>query len=157
MPLNPYISDLIVEQRDVRIISFATPNLQIKNISFFRSMNYLDFEKPLDELNDQLVKARQIAEKGKVDVTSLIAEIEKKIDDTRKNIYSNLTAWQKVQLSRHPDRPYALDYIRSITNNTFMEFFGDRSVKDDKAMIGGFGAIDGKTIMFIGQQKGNNT
>lgn len=120
-------------------------------------MNYLDFEKPLDELNDQLVKARQIAEKGKVDVKSLIAEIEKKIDDTRKNIYSNLSPWQKVQLSRHPDRPYTLDYIKSITNNSFMEFFGDRSVKDDKAMIGGFGAIDGKTIMFIGQQKGNNT
>jgi len=120
-------------------------------------MNYLDFEKPLEELNDQLVKARQIAEKGKVDVKSLIAEIEKKIEDTRKIIYSNLTAWQKVQLSRHPDRPYTLDYIRSITNNTFMEFYGDRSVKDDKAMIGGFGAIDGRTIMFIGQQKGNNT
>jgi len=120
-------------------------------------MNYLDFEKPLEELCDQLEKARQIAEKGKVDVKSLIEEIEKKIEDTKKNIYSNLTPWQKVQLSRHPDRPYTLDYIKSITNNTFIEFYGDRNVKDDKAMIGGFGAIDGQTVMFIGQQKGNNT
>jgi acetyl-CoA carboxylase carboxyl transferase subunit alpha len=120
-------------------------------------MNYLDFEKPLEELNDQLVKAKQIAEKGKVDVKSLINEIEKKIDDARKNIYSALTPWQKVQLSRHPDRPYTLDYIKYITNNTFIEFYGDRSVKDDKAMIGGFGSVDGKTMMFIGQQKGNNT
>jgi len=120
-------------------------------------MNYLDFEKPLEELCDQLEKARQIAEKGKVDVKSLIEEIEKKIEDTKKNIYSNLTPWQKVQLSRHPDRPYTLDYIKSITNNTFIEFYGDRNVKDDKAMIGGFGAVDGQTVMFIGQQKGNNT
>lgn len=120
-------------------------------------MNYLDFEKPLEELRDQLEKAKQIAEKGKVDVKSLIEEIEKKIEDTKKNIYSDLTPWQKVQLSRHPDRPYTLDYIKSITNNTFIEFYGDRNVKDDKAMIGGFGAIDGQTVMFIGQQKGNNT
>lgn len=120
-------------------------------------MSHLDFEKPLEELRDQLEKAKQIAEKGKVDVSSLIQEIEKKIEDTRKNIYGNLTAWQKVQLSRHPDRPYSLDYIRAITNNSFIEFFGDRNVKDDKAMIGGFGSIDGQTIMFIGQQKGNNT
>ncbi|MBL7914791.1 MAG: acetyl-CoA carboxylase carboxyltransferase subunit alpha [Bacteroidia bacterium] len=120
-------------------------------------MSHLDFEKPLDELKDQLEKAKQIAEKGKVDVSGLIMEIEKKIEDTRKNIFSNLTAWQKVQLSRHPDRPYSLDYIKAITNNTFIEMFGDRNVKDDKAMIGGFGMVDGQTIMFIGQQKGNNT
>jgi acetyl-CoA carboxylase carboxyl transferase subunit alpha len=120
-------------------------------------MSHLDFEKPLDELKDQLEKAKQIAEKGKVDVSGLILEIEKKIEDTRKNIFSNLTAWQKVQLSRHPDRPYSLDYIKAITNNTFIEMFGDRNVKDDKAMIGGFGMVDGQTIMFIGQQKGNNT
>lgn len=131
------------------------------NISIFvieiNDMNYLDFEKPLDELNDQLVKAQQIAEKGKVDVSSLITEIEKKIEVAKKNIYSDLTAWQKVQLSRHPDRPYALEYINSITNDSFLELFGDRGVKDDKAMIGGFGSIDGKTVMFIGQQKGVNT
>jgi acetyl-CoA carboxylase carboxyl transferase subunit alpha len=120
-------------------------------------MGHLDFEKPLDELQDQLEKARQIQEKGKVDVKSLVQEIEKKIEDTRKNIYTNLTPWQKVQLSRHPERPYSLDYIRAITNNTFLELFGDRNVKDDKAMIGGFGSIEGQTVMFIGQQKGNNT
>jgi len=120
-------------------------------------MSHLDFEKPLDEIKDQLEKAKQIAEKGKVDVKNLIEEIESKIEDTRKSIYSNLTAWQKVQLSRHPDRPYSLEYIKYITNNTFIEMFGDRNVKDDKAMIGGFGAIDGQTVMFVGQQKGNNT
>ncbi|MBL0343188.1 MAG: acetyl-CoA carboxylase carboxyltransferase subunit alpha [Bacteroidetes bacterium] len=120
-------------------------------------MNYLDFEKPLEELNDQLEKAKQIAEKGKVDVKSLIEEIEKKIEDTKKHVYGDLSPWQKVQLSRHPDRPYTLDYIKNITNNSFVEIFGDRNVKDDKAMIGGFGMVDGQTIMFIGQQKGSNT
>lgn len=120
-------------------------------------MSQLDFEKPLDELKDQLDKAKQIAEKGKVDVKNLIEEIEQKIEETRKTIYSNLTAWQKVQLSRHPERPYSLDYIKAVTNNTFIEMFGDRNVKDDKAMVGGFGAIDGQTVMFVGQQKGNNT
>lgn len=120
-------------------------------------MSYLDFEKPLEELKDQLAKARQIAEKGKVDVKGLIDEIETKIEEARKNIYGNLTPWQRVQLSRHPDRPYSLDYIKYITDNTFTEFYGDRGVKDDKAMIGGFGTLDGNTIMFIGQQKGNNT
>jgi acetyl-CoA carboxylase carboxyl transferase subunit alpha len=120
-------------------------------------MSQLDFEKPLDELKEQLEKARQIAEKGKVNASGLVEEIEKKIELTKKNIYSNLTAWQKVQLSRHPERPYSLDYIKSITNNNFLEFYGDRNVKDDKAMIGGFGSLDDQTIMFIGQQKGNNT
>jgi acetyl-CoA carboxylase carboxyl transferase subunit alpha len=120
-------------------------------------MSQLDFEKPLDELKEQLEKARQIAEKGKVNASGLVEEIEKKIELTKKNIYSNLTAWQKVQLSRHPERPYSLDYIKYITNNSFLEFFGDRNVKDDKAMIGGFGSLDDQTIMFIGQQKGNNT
>lgn len=120
-------------------------------------MAYLDFEKPLEELNDQLQKARQLEQKGKVDVKSLIAEIEKKIIEARKKIYADLTPWQRVQLSRHPDRPYSLDYINAISNGTFMEFFGDRAVKDDKAMIGGFGMVDGKSVMFIGQQKGNNT
>lgn len=120
-------------------------------------MSYLDFEKPLEELKDQLAKARQIAEKGKVDVKGLIDEIETKIEEARKNIYGNLTPWQRVQLSRHPDRPYSLDYIKYITDNTFTEFYGDRGVKDDKAMIGGFGTLEGNTIMFIGQQKGNNT
>jgi acetyl-CoA carboxylase carboxyl transferase subunit alpha len=134
----------------VSFLIFVTKFTEIK-------MAYLDFEKPIEELNEQLIKAKQMDEKGKVDVKSLIAEIERKITDSRKRIYADLTPWQRVQLSRHPDRPYALDYIKSITGNTFLELFGDRGVKDDKAMIGGFGSVDGNTIMFIGQQKGNNT
>lgn len=117
----------------------------------------MDFEKPIDELKEQLEKAKQIGAKGKVNTEKLVAELEKKIEEVKKDIYSNLTAWQKVQVSRHPDRPYSLDYINAITEGNFIELYGDRNVKDDKAMIGGFGSVDGKTIMFIGQQKGNNT
>ncbi|MCW5920289.1 MAG: acetyl-CoA carboxylase carboxyltransferase subunit alpha [Bacteroidetes bacterium] len=119
--------------------------------------NYLDFEKPIEELYEQLEKTKQIGTKGKIDVNNLLSEIEEKIQVAKKQIYSNLTPWQRVQLSRHPDRPYTLDYINAITDNTFIELHGDRNVKDDKAMVGGFGTVDGKTIMFIGQQKGNNT
>src|SRR6185436_15347752 len=114
----------------------------------------LDFEKPIEELAEQLDKAKQIGAKGKINTEKLVIELEKKIEETKKDIYTNLTAWQKVQLSRHPDRPYSLDYIHTITEGNFIELFGDRNVKDDKAMIGGFGSVDGKTIMFIGQQKG---
>lgn len=117
----------------------------------------LDFEKPIEELVEQLDKAKQIGSKGKVNTEKLVFELEKKIEETKKDIYSNLSAWQKVQLSRHPDRPYSLDYINAITGGKFIELFGDRNIKDDKAMIGGFGMLEGKTIMFIGQQKGNNT
>ncbi len=117
----------------------------------------LDFEKPLEELNEQLQQARKIAEKGKVNVDKVIKDLETKIEKTRKDLYTHLTAWQRVQLSRHPDRPYTLDYIQSITANSFIEMYGDRQVKDDKAMIGGFGSVDGQTVMFVGQQKGNNT
>ena len=117
----------------------------------------LDFEKPLEELQEQLVKAKQIADKGKVNVDNVIKDLEIKIEKTKKDLYSNLTPWQRVQLSRHPDRPYSLDYINAITEGNFLELFGDRQVKDDKAMIGGFGSIDGHTVMFVGQQKGNNT
>jgi acetyl-CoA carboxylase carboxyl transferase subunit alpha len=120
-------------------------------------MSHLDFEKPLEELNEQLVKARQIGEKGKVDTSKLVADIEKEILDTKTKIYTNLTSWQKVQLSRHPDRPYTLEYFKHISGDTFFELHGDRSVKDDKAMVGGFGSIEGQTVMFIGQQKGINT
>ena len=120
-------------------------------------MNQLDFEKPIGELMEQLEKTKQIAEKGKVDVKKVIEELEKKIEDTRKDIYSSLSAWQKVQLSRHPDRPYTLSYIEAMTGNNFIELHGDRTVGDDKAMVGGFGSVDDQTIMFIGQQKGSNT
>ena len=117
---------------------------------------YLDFEEPIQVLVEQIEENKKLQEKG-VDTAKIDKEIEKKIQDTRKEIYSNLTAWQRVQVSRHPDRPYTLAYINSISNGTFIELHGDRNVKDDKAMVGGFGSIDGQTVMFIGQQKGINT
>lgn len=120
-------------------------------------MNYLEFEKPIEELEEQLEQMKKAAEKSGVDASKTIAEIEEKIKQTKIDIYSNLTPWQRVQASRHPDRPYTLAYIESITNGTFIELHGDRTVKDDKAMVGGFGEINGKTVMFIGQQKGVNT
>ena len=120
-------------------------------------MNYLDFEKPIAELAEQLEKVQQVAEKSGVDVSKTIADIEEKIRQAQTEIYSKLTPWQRVQVSRHPDRPYTLAYIDFLTDSTFIELHGDRTVKDDKAMVGGFGSIDGKTVMFIGQQKGINT
>lgn len=119
--------------------------------------SYLDFEQPIADLEEQLEKASEIAEKGQVDASQTINDLKKKILETKKDIYSNLTAWQRVQVSRHPERPYTLDYITGITDGDFVELHGDRNVKDDKAIVGGFGAIDGKTYMFIGQQKGANT
>src|SRR5690606_13837967 len=95
--------------------------------------------------------------KSHVSVSAIVKELEKKIKDTRKKVFENLTPWQRVMVSRHPDRPYTLSYMQNLTNGEFLELHGDRNVKDDKAMIGGFGAIDGKTFMFIGQQKGINT
>lgn len=117
---------------------------------------YLDFEKPIAELEEQLEKARQIAEKGKVDMSATIKSLEESILTAKKELYKNLTGWQKVQLSRHPDRPYTLDYIDNICED-FIEMHGDRHVADDKAMVGGLASIDGKTVMIIGQQKGRNT
>ncbi|MCB0402730.1 MAG: acetyl-CoA carboxylase carboxyltransferase subunit alpha [Flavobacteriales bacterium] len=118
---------------------------------------YLDFEEPIKELEEQLENAKKLQEDNEVDTSKIVKEIEKKIKDTRKEIYSDLNAWQKVQVSRHPERPYTLSYINALTNGEFMELHGDRTVKDDKAMVGGFGSIDGQTVMFIGQQKGINT
>ena len=120
-------------------------------------MEYLDFEKPIEELVEKLDQAKHIGEEGDVDVSKTISELEKKIKSIRKEIYENLTAWQRVQMSRHPQRPYTMDYIKAITKGDFIEIHGDRGVKDDKAMIGGWGTIDGQTVMFIGQQKGRNT
>ena len=119
-------------------------------------MTYLDFEKPIEELHDQLAKMRKLGESGKVDVNSTVAELEKKIRETKKSLYKNLTAWQRVQLSRHPERPYTLYYLTRMCSR-FVELHGDRNVADDKAMIGGLGEIDGMSVMFIGQQKGENT
>ncbi|MGB3149760.1 MAG: acetyl-CoA carboxylase carboxyltransferase subunit alpha [Maribacter sp.] len=120
-------------------------------------MEYLDFELPIKELEEQLDKCMIIGEESDVDVTETCKQIEKKLAETRKEIYKNLTAWQRVQLSRHPNRPYTLDYIKAICEDTFLELHGDRTVKDDKAMIGGLGKIGDQSYMFIGQQKGYNT
>ncbi|MCU0436162.1 MAG: acetyl-CoA carboxylase carboxyltransferase subunit alpha [Bacteroidia bacterium] len=120
-------------------------------------MNYLDFEKPIAELTELRDKMVQTAEKSGVDVSASLQEIEEKIATKRKEIYGALTPWQRVQVSRHPDRPYSLDYIKSLTDGNFVEFHGDRTVKDDKAMIGGLGMFNGRSVMFIGQQKGRNT
>ncbi len=120
-------------------------------------MEYLDFEKPIEDLVEKLDQAKHIGEEGDIDVSKTISELEKKMRSIRKEIYENLTPWQKVQMSRHPQRPYTMDYIKAITKGDFIEIHGDRGVKDDKAMIGGWGTIDGQTVMFIGQQKGRNT
>jgi len=120
-------------------------------------MTFLDFEKPIQDLDAELTKLKDVAVKSKVDLTDKIKELEGNILAKTKEIYSNLSAWQKVQVSRHPERPYTLQYIETITSKTFIELHGDRTVGDDKAMIGGFGEIDGETVMFIGQQKGINT
>ncbi|MBA3683010.1 MAG: acetyl-CoA carboxylase carboxyltransferase subunit alpha [Bacteroidetes bacterium] len=120
-------------------------------------MIYLDFEKPIQDLEEEITKLKEVASKSKVDLNEKIKELENHIKDKTKEIYSNLTPWQRVQVSRHPERPYTLAYIDSVSNKTFMELHGDRTVGDDKAMVGGFGEIDGQTVMFIGQQKGINT
>ena len=120
-------------------------------------MEYLDFELPIKELEEQLEKCQTLGKESDVDVSATKKKIEKKLESTRKEIYKNLTPWQRVQLSRHPNRPYTLDYIRAICGDTFMELHGDRNVKDDKAMIGGLGKIGDQSFMFIGQQKGYNT
>lgn len=120
-------------------------------------MEYLEFELPIKELEEQLQKCMIIGEESEVDVTQTCSQIEKKLEDTRREIYKNLTAWQRVQLSRHPNRPYTMDYIKAICGDSFLELHGDRNVKDDKAMIGGLGKIGDQSYMFIGQQKGYNT
>ncbi len=119
--------------------------------------NFLDFEQPIEELQKQIEQTRDLANKSEIDVQTILAELDAKIIEKRKEIYSNLTPWQRVQVSRHPDRPYTLKYVEALTGGTFIELHGDRNIKDDKAMVGGLGIIDGKTVMFIGQQKGVNT
>ncbi|MDF9797756.1 acetyl-CoA carboxylase carboxyl transferase subunit alpha [Catalinimonas alkaloidigena] len=116
----------------------------------------LEFEKPIVELENKLADMRQMAEESGVDVTEAVKSLEQKIFTLKKETFQNLTRWQKVQISRHNDRPYTLDYIYELCSD-FIELHGDRSVSDDKAMVGGLGSIDGQTIMFIGQQKGRNT
>jgi acetyl-CoA carboxylase carboxyl transferase subunit alpha len=120
-------------------------------------MEYLEFELPIKELEEQLQKCKVIGEESDVDVTETCQQIEKKLTETKREIYKNLTAWQRVQLSRHPDRPYTMDYINAICGDSFLELHGDRTVRDDKAMVGGLGKIGDQSYMFIGQQKGYNT
>jgi acetyl-CoA carboxylase carboxyl transferase subunit alpha len=115
-----------------------------------------DFEKPLTDLMQQIEKVKQVAEKTKVDMSATLAELDEKVAKTSKSLYHNLTGWQKVQMSRHAERPQTLDYINMICSD-FIELHGDRTVKDDKAIVGGFATIDGKTVMIIGHQKGKNT
>ncbi len=116
----------------------------------------LEFEQPIVELEGKLKEMKQLAESSQVDVTDDVKSLEKKIQKLKEETYKNLTRWQRVQLSRHPERPYTLDYIYNITDD-FIEIHGDRTVKDDKAMVGGFATIDGQTVMMVGQQKGRNT
>ena len=120
------------------------------------SRQFLDFEKPIKDLYDQIDQIKLTAEKNKIDLSDSVRQLEEKILDKKKEITQNLTSWQKVQLSRHPDRPYTLSYIERICTD-FVELHGDRNFKDDKAIVGGFGKIDGNTVMILGQQKGNNT
>ena len=116
----------------------------------------LEFEQPIGELIEQLEKQKEIAEKSEVDASKMVRELERKIKAKRKEIFENLTPWQRVQVSRHPDRPYTLSYIEAICEE-FIELHGDRNVSDDKAIVGGIGSVDGQSIMFIGHQKGINT
>jgi acetyl-CoA carboxylase carboxyl transferase subunit alpha len=118
---------------------------------------YLDFERPIEEIEEQLENARRIERDSNVDASDTIKSLEKKLYETRKEIYSNLTPWQRIQVSRHPQRPYTLNYIQQLTGGDYVEFHGDRNFADDKAMIGAMGRMNGRSVMFLGQQKGVNT
>lgn len=119
--------------------------------------SFLEFERPIEEVMRHIEKLKEVATSGDVDITATLKDLEEKLDETRRTVYADLTPWQRVQVSRHPDRPYTLKYIDHLSGGTFIELHGDRSVRDDKAMVGGFGLVDGRTVMFIGQQKGINT
>lgn len=116
----------------------------------------MEFEQPIIELEGKLTEMKQLAESSQVDVSAAVKTLEAKIEKLKVDTYKNLTRWQRVQLSRHEERPYTLDYIYNMTDD-FVEIHGDRTVKDDKAMVGGFGTLDGESVMFVGQQKGRNT
>ena len=116
----------------------------------------LDFEKPIASLETKLAEMKKLAVDNNVDVSLAVSQLENSIEELKKETFTNLTRWQRVQLSRHPERPYTLDYIEQMCDE-FIEIHGDRTVGDDKAMVGGFGKIGDQTVMFIGQQKGRNT
>jgi acetyl-CoA carboxylase carboxyl transferase subunit alpha len=134
------------------ILSFIT----INNMPANSNRQFLDFEKPIKDLIDEIEKLKQTTESKKIDYAATISQLEQSILDKRKEITANLSSWQRVQLSRHPDRPYTMKYIQKMTTN-FVELYGDRNVRDDKAMVGGFCMLDGETVMIVGQQKGINT
>ena len=121
-----------------------------------KDRQFLEIEKPIKDLYDQIEKLKVTQENSKTDMSDTILSLEKKILDAKKELTNNLTPWNRVQLSRHPDRPYTLNYIEKMCTN-FIELHGDRNFKDDKAMVGGFAELGDKTVMIIGQQKGNNT
>lgn len=114
----------------------------------------LDFEKPIIELEEKIAEMRKFSEN--LDIADEIMELEKKVKQLQESVFSNLTRWQKVQLARHPERPYTLDYINLMTTD-FVELHGDRLYRDDKALVGGFAKLDGETVMILGQQKGRDT
>lgn len=115
-----------------------------------------DFEKPLADLQQQIEKVKQVEDKTQVDMSATLTELQDKFEEARKEVYSNLNGWQKVQISRHPERPYSLQYLELMCDD-FIEMHGDRTIGDDKAIVGGFGSLNGQTVMFIGHQKGRNT
>lgn len=119
--------------------------------------NYLPFEEPISVIEEEILKAKEIETNSGVSTSKMVKDLERQLKKTTEDIFKNLTPWQRVQLSRHPDRPYTLDYINALTDGNFVELHGDRNIKDDKAMVGGFGKMDGQTVMFVGQQKGTNT
>ena len=123
----------------------------------YPNRQFLEFEQPIKELYEQIDATKKLAEKNpKIDLSATIKQLEQSIVDKRKALTETLSPWQRVQLSRHPDRPYTLKYIHLMCDK-FMELHGDRNVKDDKAMVGGFTELNGQTVMMIGQQKGSNT
>jgi len=119
-------------------------------------MAYFDFEKPIEELELQLENIKKTAEKNKLDLSASVVELQEKIEKTKQDIYANLTGWQRVQISRHAERPYTLDYVEHVFSD-FVEMHGDRNVKDDKAMVGGIARLGNQSVMVIGHQKGRNT
>jgi acetyl-CoA carboxylase carboxyl transferase subunit alpha len=123
----------------------------------YPNRQFLEFEQPIKDLYEQIEQTKKLADKNpKVDYSSTIKQLEDSILEKRRDITEHLSAWQRVQLSRHPDRPYTMKYIHKAFTN-FVELHGDRNVRDDKAMVGGFAQLDGETVMVIGQQKGINT
>ena len=152
-------------QRDLRVLLTGSDSTQTTFTRYFRHLTHspshlppmlLDFEQPIAALEGKLLEMQKLAAESDVEVGAAVAALEAKIKALKKETYANLTRWQRVQLSRHPERPQMLDYIGGMVDK-FTELHGDRTVGDDKAMVGGLGELDGHSVMFIGQQKGHNT